>query len=65
MLISVTKDEFGLWNDHIYVDYKGHVKGHEGDIVTFWGKVKGSKSYETQAGGETTVPEVEAKYVSG
>jgi hypothetical protein len=64
MLVSVTNEE-GFWKDHIYVTYKGHVKGTENSMVTFWGTVKGSKSYKTQAGGETYVPEVEAKYVSG
>jgi hypothetical protein len=47
------------------VNYKGQVHGAEKDMVTFWGKVTGTKSYKTQAGGETYVPEVEAKYVSG
>jgi hypothetical protein len=64
MLVSVN-DEEGFWTDHIYVNYTGHVHGTEGNMVTFWGKVTGSKSYKTQAGGETYVPEIEAKYVSG
>lgn len=64
MLVSVD-DEEGFWTDHIYVTYTGHVKGAEGDMVTFYGTVEGSKTYETQAGGETYVPEVKARYVVG
>jgi hypothetical protein len=65
ILVSVTNDGYGVWGDHIWVDYNGNVKGAEGDMVTFWGKVDGSKSYETQIGGETYVPEVTAKYLNG
>lgn len=64
MLLSVT-EEYEIWSNHIYVSFTGHVKGAEKSMVTIWGKVKGAKSYQTQIGGETTVPEVEAKYVSG
>lgn len=64
MLLSVT-EEYEIWTNHIYVNFTGHVKGAEKSIVTIWGKVTGAKSYQTQIGGETTVPELEAKYVSG
>jgi hypothetical protein len=64
MLVSVT-DEDEFWSNNIYVKYEGHVKGAENSIVTFWGKVTGTQTYKTQIGGETSVPEVEAKYVSG
>ncbi len=64
MLLSVT-DEDEFWSNHIYVSFTGHVNGAEKSIVTIWGKVTGTKSYKTQIGGETYVPEVEAKYVSG
>ncbi len=60
MLLSVT-EEYEIWSNHIYVSFTGHVKGAEKSMVTIWGKVKGAKSYQTQIGGETTVPEVEAK----
>jgi hypothetical protein len=65
VLVSVTNEGYGLWEDHIWVDYRGDVNGAEGDIVTPWGKVDGSRSYETQIGGETYVPEVTAKYLDG
>jgi hypothetical protein len=34
-------------------------------MVTFWGDVKGTRGYQTQAGGNTYAPEVAAKYVEG
>jgi hypothetical protein len=64
MLVAVT-DEEGSWTDNIYVTYTGHVRGAKESIVNVYGEVKGSKSYQTQIGGETFVPEVEAKYVVG
>lgn len=63
MLVSVTDEGYGVWDDHIWVNYRGHVSQNEGDSITFWGKVNGSKSYDTQIGGTTYVPEVTAKYV--
>lgn len=66
MLVSVTDSGYGFWTDHIWVNIKaGQVHGAENDMVTFWGKVEGSKSYDTQAGGTTFVPEVTAKYIDG
>ena len=64
LLLSVTDDGYGFWDDHIWVDYDGHVKGAEDDIITVYGTVTGSKSYETQIGGETYVPRMRAKYVA-
>lgn len=66
MLVSVTDDGYGFWTDNIWVNYKpGQVHGAKDDMVTFWGKVEGSKSYDTQIGGTTFVPEVTAKYIDG
>lgn len=65
MLVSVTKEEFGIWTDEVYVNFTGHVKGAEKDLVTFWGTVTGTKSYETKIGGNNEVPEITAKYVEG
>lgn len=63
MLVSVTDEGYGIWDDHVWVDYDGHVKGAEGDMVTVYGTMTGSKSYETQIGGETYVPRMHARYV--
>lgn len=43
MLVSVTDEGYGIWDDNVWVD----------------------KGYDTQAGGHTYVPRVEAVYVEG
>jgi hypothetical protein len=63
MLISVTNDGYGYWDDNVWVDYDGNVKGAEDDVVTVYGTITGSKSYETQIGGETYVPQMRARYI--
>jgi hypothetical protein len=64
MLLSVTDEGYGFWTDNIWVNFDRSTNFVEEDIVTIWGPVVGSKSYETQIGGETFVPEVDAKYMS-
>jgi len=64
-LMSVTNDGYGYWSDNIWVDYDHRVPYAKDDIITVWGRVVGSKSYETQIGGETYVPQVQAKFISG
>jgi hypothetical protein len=63
MLLSVTDDGYGFWDDNIWVDYTDHIRGAEGDIVTVYGTITGTKSYETQIGGETYVPKMRAEYI--
>jgi len=63
MLLSVTEVTEGFWDDHVWVNFSQHVKAAEKDIVTVYGEVTGQKSYKTQIGGETYVPEMTAKYV--
>jgi hypothetical protein len=63
LLLSVTNEGYDLWTDNIWVNYKGNIKSAEDDIITIYGVVKGSRSYETQIGGETYVPEIDARYV--
>jgi hypothetical protein len=64
ILLSVTDQGYGFWDDNIWVDYNGTIKGGKGDMLTIYGKVTGTKTYETQIGGQTYVPEVRAKYVA-
>lgn len=64
MLLSVTDEGYGFWTDNIWVNFDRSTNFVEEDIVTIWGSVVGSKSYETQIGGETFVPEVDAKYMA-
>jgi hypothetical protein len=67
MLVSVTDEGYGIWDDNVWVDYDASapVHGAEEDLVTVYGVVKGSKSYDTQAGGSTFVPRVRAVYTDG
>ncbi len=53
----------GFWSDNVWVDVVGTIKSAEDDIITVYGTVQGTKSYETQIGGETYVPQVKARYV--
>lgn len=63
MLLSVTDEGYGIWDDNVWIDYDDPISANEGDIVTVYGKITGQKSYETQAGGETYVPRMHAKYI--
>jgi hypothetical protein len=63
MLLSVTDEGYGFWDDNIWVDYTDHIRGAEGDVVTVYGTITGTKSYETQIGGETYVPKMRAEYI--
>lgn len=64
--INVTKDEYGYYDDTMYVYYmleENEPKFLEDDIVTFYGECKGEMSYESILGEEITIPEVSAKYI--
>lgn len=63
ILLSVTDEGYGFWTDNIWVDYEGTINGAEDDVITVYGTIEGSKSYDTQIGGETYVPQMTAKYV--
>lgn len=63
MLLSVTDMGYGIWDDNVWVDYDHSIKSAEDDIVKVCGTITGSKSYETQIGGETYVPRMHARYV--
>lgn len=65
MLLSVTDEGYGFWTDEVWVNYTGKVEGAEDDFVTVYGRVVGSKSYETQIGGARYVPEIDAVIVDG
>lgn len=63
MLLSVTDEGYGFWTDNIWVNYDRSISSADEDIITIYGTVVGSRSYETQIGGETYVPEIDAKYI--
>jgi hypothetical protein len=63
ILLSVTDEGYGIWDDHVWIDYNGTVKGAEGDHLTVYGTMTGTQDYDTQIGGSTTVPSLRAKYI--
>jgi len=66
MLVNVTDMGYGFWSDLVWVNYlPGQVSGAADDIVTFWGRVVGGRSYDTQIGGQNFVPEIDARFIEG
>ena len=63
MLLSVTDDGYGLWTDNVWIDYDKDIPYVEKNLVTVYGTVTGTKSYDTQIGGTAYVPEVHAVYI--
>lgn len=63
ILLSVTDEGYGFWTDEIMVTYDGTTEAVEDDIVTIYGTVEGSETYETRIGGENTVAKIKAKYI--
>lgn len=64
--IDVTKDEYGYYDDTMYVSYElaeNEPKFLEDDIVTFYGVCEGDVSYTSIFGEEITIPAVSAKYI--
>lgn len=63
MLLSVTDLGYGTWTDNVWIDYNHATTANTNDIVTVYGTVAPVKSYTTQAGGDTFVPRVRARYI--
>lgn len=63
ILLAVTDEGYGFWDDNIWVDFHEPLDAAEEDIITVYGKITGSKEYETQIGGSTYVPRMNAKYI--
>lgn len=53
-------DNFG---DTVYVVYDGTTTAVEDSMITIYGEVVGSYTYESQAGWQITVPMIRAKYI--
>jgi len=58
--VAVTKGNYGLWSDPVWVEYTGTARFLEDDIVTVWGKVTGLKEYIAVLGNRITLPQIEA-----
>lgn len=67
ILLSVTKDEYGFWNDNLYVEYtpksKDEIRILEDDIITVYGELNGIKTYITVLGNSVSIPYFKAQYV--
>lgn len=59
--LAVTKESYGWsFTDVIYIEYQGHTDAVEDDVVTVYGQLNGSKTYESQANFEITIPSMTA-----
>ncbi|MFV5911917.1 hypothetical protein [Bacillus cereus] len=62
--LAVTKESYGYnSNDIIYVTYDGTTQFVDKDIVTVYGRVLGSHTYESTANYKITLPHIEAKII--
>lgn len=66
--VNITKGEYGMWEDTIWVDYKytnsNESKILENDIINIYGEMQGQKSYTSILGSQVTLPQINAKYIS-
>lgn len=66
MRINITRGDYGIWNDTVYVIYKykdGESKFLEDDIVNLYGTYTGLYSYKSVLGGTVTIPGINAKHI--
>lgn len=65
--LNVTKDEYGIWSDTIYIDYTPKSENEsrilENDIITVYGELDGIKTYTTVLGSDVSIPYLKAQYV--
>jgi hypothetical protein len=67
LLVNVTPKTFGSWSDPVYVDYRKASDSEliilDNDLVSFWGKYIGIKSYQAIRGNTVQIPHIVAKVV--
>lgn len=67
-LLQVTQDEWGFWEDNVYLTYtrKSVEEPHvlESDIINVYGPFAGQYTYTSVMGQAITVPSMEVKYLS-
>ncbi|MBP5678569.1 MAG: zinc-ribbon domain-containing protein [Bacilli bacterium] len=66
LLVQVTENEYGWWDDSVYVTYKykdGESRILEEDIINMYGTIEGTTSYYSVLGAKITVPAFTAKYI--
>jgi RNA polymerase subunit RPABC4/transcription elongation factor Spt4 len=65
-LISVTKDEYDIYSDNVYVYFdnsNSESKYIDDDIVTFYGEASGEEEYTSVLGESIKIPAVTAVYM--
>jgi|GEM_PF-5876477 len=63
ILLAVTADEWGYYDDNVMILYDKGTNIYEEDMMEAWGECLGSYTYESTAGYTITVPLIWAKYV--
>lgn len=65
--VNVTRESYGYYTDTVYVTCnKSAFEGErvlEGDVITMYGTLMGTKTYTTVRGDEMTIPKFEAKII--
>ena len=62
--LAVTKDSYGYdFNDVVYITYPGATPFVDEDIITVYGTIMGSHTYESQAGHNISLPLIEAEII--
>lgn len=65
--INTKQDQYGWWEDTIYVDYTrkddNESRVLEDDIVTVYGEIKGIKNYIAVFGNQISIPHIKAEYI--
>ena len=65
MRVNVTVDEWGLYEDTVYVFYTitNNVNVLEGDIIEMYGELRGMQEYETIFEAEISIPRIYVKFI--
>jgi len=61
--LDVTNNGYGYWDDNVRFTLPKVTDFVEGDVVSFYGTIEGSYSYESVAGWNITVPMVKLSYL--
>lgn len=59
---KVTQGPYDRWEDTVWLDYEGD-RVLEDDIVEFWGRVDGLKTYEAVLGNQITIPKIKVLHL--
>jgi Glucodextranase, domain B len=63
ILLNVTKNKYGVWNDTVCVSYAGAISARKFSIVTIYGEIQGWYSTSTSLGKAITVPLINARFI--